>query len=378
MEKIVVSAQDVQSVTVPPAGTSPDRVEHRPAISWGARIATLPLVLVLPLLCLVTIAVRLTLNASSPKSKHAWTAWFSSLLIASGLLTTLLFSMAYFLAPRPMRFLSSLPALEYLKEFPKLPATEAMNAQQLAQRTVPLVFVLSPDGGNWNLPESYLDSAAVGAGLLLHANKEGFLIATNRHVVDGDSWLSPANRTDSILVFSKAGDYGQARVVARHKDLDLALVWMKRGAGDSTFVQPVAPFSAAETGKSVFVIGHPQRYFFSMSTGIVMRTHEERMVQVSAPVSPGNSGGPVYDERGNLLGVVSYKVDRRFNPNAENLNFAVRGDALLVAEPWEYLANGKELMDGWMKAHGTAFGAKQAVNAGLPRDSATGGARRWQ
>jgi hypothetical protein len=71
-------------------------------------------------------------------------------------------------------------------------------------------------------------------------------------------------------------------------------------------------------------------------------------------------------------------VDRRFNPNAENLNFAVRGDALLVAEPWEYLANGKELMDGWMKAHGTAFGAKQAVNAGLPRDSATGGARRWQ
>lgn len=367
MEKIVVTTQEVQGVSAPPAGTSPGAVEHRAPLSWGVRLATLPLVLVLPLLCLVALAVRLAVHTATPRNKHAWTAWFSSLLIASGLLTTLLFSMAYFLAPRPMRFISSLPALEYLKEFPKLPAEEPMTAQQLAQRTVPLVFVLSPDGGNWNLPESYLDSAAVGAGLLLHADKEGFLIATNRHVVDGDSWLSPGSRADSILVFSKAGDYGQARVVARHKELDLALVWMKRGAGDSTFVQPVAPFAAAETGKSVFVIGHPQRYFFSLSTGIVMRTHEERMVQISAPVSPGNSGGPVYDERGNLLGVVSYKVDRRFNPNAENLNFAVRADALLDTNPWDFLANGKALMDKWKSAHEAAFSKNQTARDSRPQ-----------
>ncbi|MDZ7639616.1 MAG: serine protease [Bryobacterales bacterium] len=342
----------------------------------GLRLATLPLVLVLPVLCLVALVVRLVMHAGSPKGKHAWTAWFNSLLIASGLLTTLLFSMAYFLAPRPMRFVSSLPALEYLAAFPKLPALEPMNAQQVAQRTTPLVFVLSPDTGNWKLPESYLDSAAVGAGLLIHADKGGFLVATNRHVVDGDRWLSPGGKLDSILVFSKAGDYGQARVVARHKELDLALVWMKRGAGDSGFVQPIAPFADSETGKSVFVIGHPERFFFSLSTGIVMRTHEEKMVQISAPVSPGNSGGPVYDERGNLLGVVSYKVDRRFNPNAENLNFAVRADALLDGTNWDFLGNGKDLMAAWKRAHETAYGTKSAR-----RDVQSGageGVSKWQ
>lgn len=363
MEKIVVTSRDLRDVIVPPAGTTSEPVVQKFPRSLGLRLATLPLVLVLPVLCLVALVVRLALHGGSPKGKHAWTAWFNSLLIASGLLTTLLFSMAYFLAPRPMRFVSSLPALEYLAEFPKLPATEPMSAQQVAQRTTPLVFVLSPDTGNWKLPESYLDTAAVGAGLLLHADNRGFLVATNRHVVDGDGWLSPGGKADTILVFSKAGDYGQAGVVARHKDLDLALVWMKRGAGESTFVQPVAPFSQVEAGENVFVIGHPERYFFSLSTGIVMRTHEDKMLQISAPVSPGNSGGPVYNERGELLGVVSYKVDRRFNPNAENLNFAVRADALLDGEAWDFRANGKDLMESWKKAHQAAFGSQTAFGS---------------
>lgn len=361
MEKIVVTSQDVHSVVLPPAGTSPEPVTQKAPLTLGPRLATLPLVLVLPVLCLVTLVVRLVLHSGSPKVKHAWTAWLSSLLIASGLLTTLLFSMAYFLAPRPLRIVSSLPALEYLKEFPSLPSAQAMTAQQIAQHTAPLVFVLSPDAGSWKLPADYLESASVGAGLLLQANEDGFLMATNRHVVDGESWLNPRARSETILVVSKAGDYGQARVVARHKDLDLALVWMKRGAGESTYVQPIAAFAESEPGTNVFVIGHPQRLLFSLSTGIIMRTHENKMVQISAPVSPGNSGGPVYDDHGKLLGVVSYKVDRRFNPNAENLNFAVRADALLASDDWEFLANGKELMTSWQQAHAQAFSEKSPI-----------------
>ena len=166
--------------------------------------------LALPVLCLVAIAVRLAIRNHSPKPKHAWAAWLNSLLIASGLLTTLLFSMAYFLAPMPMRFVTALPALEYLPEFPKLPTAEPMTAQQIAQRAAPLVFVLSPDTGNWKLPGNYLDTAAVGAGLLLYADKDSFLLATNRHVVDGEGWLGTAPTTESILVFSKSGDYGRA------------------------------------------------------------------------------------------------------------------------------------------------------------------------
>ncbi len=368
MEKIVVTSKDVNDIIMPPPGSAPDPVAHRPALSVPWRLATLPLVLALPVLCLTALAVRFALRDGSPRRRLAWTAWFNSLLIASGLLTTLLFSMAYFLMPRPMRFVSSLPALEYTLEFPKLPAAEVMPARRVAERTTPLVFVLSPDTGNWRLSESYLETAAVGAGLLVHANESGFLLATNRHVVDGDGWLHAGGKAGTILVFSKAGDYARARVVARHKDLDLALVWMKRGAGKSTFVQPILPFGKVETGQNVFVIGHPERLFFSLSTGIVMRTDGDKMVQISAPVSPGNSGGPVYDEYGRLLGVVSFKVDRRFNPNAENLNFAVRADALLEGNSWEFEAGGKELMAGWRKAYEVAFG-REALQPGAARAS---------
>ena len=51
-------------------------------------------------------------------------------------------------------------------------------------------------------------------------------------------------------------------------------------------------------------------------------------IQMSAPVSPGNSGGPVFDDRGNLVAIVTSMVDKHGDPNAENLNFAVRADAL--------------------------------------------------
>ncbi|MCZ2156330.1 MAG: serine protease, partial [Bryobacterales bacterium] len=217
-------------------------------------------------------------------------------------------------------------------------------------------FVLSPDNGDWRLSANYLDTAAVGAGMLLHADASGFLLATNRHVVDGESWLHSGGSSGTILVFSKAGDYARAQVVGRHKNLDLALVWMKRGSGQSKFIQPILPFGEVQTGQNVFVIGHPERLFFSLSTGIVMRTDGDKMVQISAPVSPGNSGGPVYSEKGELLGVVSFKVDRRFNPNAENLNFAVRADALLDQGSWEFEAGGKELMAGFRNAYEAAFG----------------------
>jgi hypothetical protein len=64
------------------------------------------------------------------------------------------------------------------------------------------------------------------------------------------------------------------------------------------------------------------------------------VLQVSAPISPGNSGGPVYDEFGNLIGIVTSKVSRSMEPEAENLNFAISTDALLHEADWEMVNSG--------------------------------------
>lgn len=229
----------------------------------------------------------------------------------------------------------AMPLMEFRGAFPALPAVETWNAQRLVRETSPLVFVITPDTPGWTPDKSYTEAGAVGAGVLLEAFEDGFLVATNRHVVEASSWLMPRVNSDSVLLFQQNGSPSRGRVVAIHEDLDLALVWTERRGATTTFRQPIAAFREVEPGQNVFVIGHPERLFFSISTGIVMRTHEDKMVQVSAPVSPGNSGGPVYDDHGRLIAVVSYKVDRRFNPNAENLNFAVRADALLDPKPWK-------------------------------------------
>jgi hypothetical protein len=74
------------------------------------------------------------------------------------------------------------------------------------------------------------------------------------------------------------------------------------------------------------------------------------VLQISAPVSPGNSGGPVYDEQGNLVGVVSSTFDKGLAPNAENLNFAVAAKALLHELGWEFTPEGRHRFQEYLHA----------------------------
>lgn len=66
-------------------------------------------------------------------------------------------------------------------------------------------------------------------------------------------------------------------------------------------------------GREVVVVGHPYGLVWSIDTGVVsssMRTDVDgfRWMQISAPVSPGNSGGPVFNRYGEVLGIVSFRA----------------------------------------------------------------------
>jgi hypothetical protein len=58
----------------------------------------------------------------------------------------------------------------------------------------------------------------------------------------------------------------------------------------------------------------------------------------------------VYDLQGNLLGVVSSTMDKSYQPNAENLNFAVTAQALLKESGWEFAKDGRERLETYLKA----------------------------
>lgn len=102
-DKIIIQAVDLSEIRLDPA-ESP-RVEPKlpPAIPWWARLATAPLVLVLPLLCLIAIVMRVAFRGQPPRTRHAWTAHLSTLLIVSGFLTTLGFVIALSLGPYSCR-----------------------------------------------------------------------------------------------------------------------------------------------------------------------------------------------------------------------------------------------------------------------------------
>jgi S1-C subfamily serine protease len=184
-----------------------------------------------------------------------------------------------------------------------------------------------------------LETVSIGAGTLLFADDSGYLLATNRHVVDDRGFFARKN-AGRVAVVSSQRKYADAQVVGRHQELDLALLWVARRSGHAAFRQPVSAYRDVPVGEPVFVVGHPQRLFFTLSNGLISRLDGADMLQLSAPISPGNSGGPVYDALGVLLGIVTYKVDKQTSPNAENLNFATRADAFLSESGWEFSQQG--------------------------------------
>src|SRR5262249_60206507 len=124
-----------------------------------------------------------------------------------------------------------------------------------------------------------------------------------------------------------SGTWAGADVVGRHKNLDLCLLWLPRESGSASFLQPVLKQSGVNEGENIFVIGHPQGLRFTLSTGIISRRDQDAL-QISAPVSPGNSGGPGSAEHGHLIASEASRCERRMSANREKPNCAVRAEEL--------------------------------------------------
>lgn len=342
MDRIVVTESEVAQVT-PPTAEQP-RVQSKlpPPIPTPARLVLAPLVLLLPLLCLAAIVLRVATRGQPPRIRAAWAAYLSSLLIASGLISTIAVAAVLSYAPMPVLVNRAMAELDQRDSFPALPTSHDMNAAELVATLRPMVFMISPPARGWFNKDLLRPSSGIGAGLLLHATPAGYLFATARHVVAEQT----ASNEQEVLVTSGLGGWTRATVIAEHPGADLALLWLPRQRGEAGFCQPIARGDAVAAGNPVFAIGHPEGLSFTVSNGIVSRVADAQTLQISAPISPGNSGGPVYDDRGRLVGVVSHTVDKGRTPNAENLNFAARADALLSDRGWKFQPQGK---DHWQR-----------------------------
>ena len=140
-----------------------------------------------------------------------------------------------------------------------------------------------------------------------NADKEGLDFLSNYHVIAFAS---------KITIQSKTGEKCLAAVVFADADRDLAIIRsVKRLALD-----PVSILTTSRVGQKVFALGAPKGLGWSLSDGIISGFRERNsnhLIQTTAPISPGSSGGGLFDEDGHLLGITTSQVE-----NGQNLNFA--------------------------------------------------------
>ena len=170
-------------------------------------------------------------------------------------------------------------------------------------------------------PDSALRAAANATGSGFRVG--GDLIVTNQHVVQDCQRVA-------------VGGAGTARVVANDVRNDLALL----SAAVRTSAAATIRAGRPQIGEQVVVAGYPLRGLLSglnVTAGnlssLVGMAGDTRFVQISAPVQPGNSGGPLLDASGNVIGVVvsklnAVKVAKLTGDIPQNVNFAITASVL--------------------------------------------------
>lgn len=160
-----------------------------------------------------------------------------------------------------------------------------------------------------------------GTGIFATATGD---ILTNAHVV---------SECSTISVTSSDHTSAPGNVIARDQTNDLALVRTKLNPPQFAVFKP-----SIRLGEGIAVYGYPLSNYLSSSgnftvgnvTALAGLGDDSRYVQISAPVQPGNSGGPVLDQAGNVVGVVTSKLNAlkimsdTQGDIAQNVNFAIK------------------------------------------------------
>lgn len=160
-----------------------------------------------------------------------------------------------------------------------------------------------------------LNANIEGTGFAL--NNKGYFV-TSLHMVKG---------ADSVFVLDNEQNTYPARVVVTDSRLDVAILKIEKNENTKFADLPYAfKHTNADLGEKVFTLGFPgnEIVYSEGALSSVNGGGDTAMYQVSVPVNPGNSGGPLFDEWGNVIGIIKSK-----NRAAEATGFAIKSSYLL-------------------------------------------------
>jgi serine protease Do len=207
------------------------------------------------------------------------------------------------------------------------------SLEQVVSKVPPAVVQILVNGYGPAETHGHVDTArivrqhAIGSGIIVDPN--GYII-TNAHVVEGAqrvrvvvSLPSSSSRVDSQPVHSQ--QIFNAKVLGRHKKSDLALLKI-----EATHLPAITLRDDVRVrqGELVFAIGSPEGLRDSVTMGVVSSVARQTetndamfYIQTDAPLNPGNSGGPLVDIDGNLVGINTFMLSE--GGGSEGLGFAI-------------------------------------------------------
>ena len=192
-----------------------------------------------------------------------------------------------------------------IPDIAKPPAT-ANIAQQVFENTWRSVVVIETKD-------------AQGSGVIVRPN----IVATNCHVVDNAKriavYKSVARRADDDNAFA-------ARIRHADKRRDFCLLDVDGLWGIAATVRK---YATLKVGESVYGLGAPKGLDLSLADGLISQLREidgNRKIQTNVAISPGSSGGGLFDREGNLIGIMTSKIT---DESVEGIGFAIPADLVL-------------------------------------------------
>jgi len=154
----------------------------------------------------------------------------------------------------------------------------------------------------------------VGQGTGFIITDDGYLV-TNAHVLAGGT---------NVIAITYEQETKSATLIGYDLNLDLALLKIDGNYDELT----LADSNKIQIGEKVIAIGNPLGLQFSVSEGIVSAIHRPGIngntnayIQTDAALNPGNSGGPLIDKQGEIIGINNFKIG-----NTENIGFALESN----------------------------------------------------
>lgn len=197
-------------------------------------------------------------------------------------------------------------------------------------------------------PAKRTRAGGLGSGFLI--SEEG-LILTAAHVVQ---------MAEDVAVRWVTGEVSKATIVSSNPNADVALL---RAESVPDTIKPLvlADSDQVRIGDEVFIIGAPMTYAHSLTVGNVSarRTPDDlfggiepvELLQTDAAINEGNSGGPMFNMAGEVIGVVSHILSK--SGGSQGLGFVVTSNMariqMLEKKPFWSGINGFQLKDAWAK-----------------------------